>query len=308
VTLFFLLFAKILPLYITIFFGYLSSRFLSIERESVATLLFYVIGPVVIFNATMVVEMNLKVGFLPIFAYLLSSMVAFTYLAIYEKKWPDPTGNILAFTAGTGNTGYFGIALALILFEQRLADIFIFTVLGSLFYETTTGYYVTAKGKFTARQSMQKVFRLPALYAFVLAIFLRMCGVTMPESVALYTGQFKVVFTILGMMIIGMGLHGFGRGKSVDMRFLKVALCSKHILWPFLIIALIFFDKVTFNVLNEELYKVLFVFSIVPMAGNTVTLAVLFNAQPEKAAFTVLVSNLLSIFSIPLFLAIYDIV
>jgi len=103
------------------------------------------------------------VSFLPVFAYLLSSILAFGYLAVYEKKWPDSTGNILAFTAGTGNTGYFGIALALILFEQRLADIFIFTVLGSLFYETTTGYYVTAKAKFTARQSLKKVFCLPAL-------------------------------------------------------------------------------------------------------------------------------------------------
>jgi predicted permease len=152
------------------------------------------------------------------------------------------------------------------------------------------------------------VFCLPALYAFALAIVLRMFDVTMPESVSLYTGQFKVVFTILGMMIIGMGLHGFGRTKSVDIRFLKVALCSKHIFWPLLISTLIILDKATFNILNKELYKVLFVFSIVPMAGNTVTLAVLFKAQPEKAAFTVLVSNLLSIFTIPLFLAIYNLV
>jgi predicted permease len=49
----------------------------------------------------------------------------------------------------------------------------------------------------------------------------------------------------------------------------------------------------------------MFVFSIVPMAGNTVTLAVLLKAKPEKAALAVLLSNLLSIVYVPVMLALY---
>lgn len=65
-------------------------------------------------------------------------------------------------------------------------------------------------------------------------------------------------------------------------------------------------DKNIFMFLNEDIYDVLFLMSIVPLAGNTVTLAILLKAKPEKASFTVLLSNLVSIIYIPLTLSIYQ--
>ena len=59
------------------------------------------------------------------------------------------------------------------------------------------------------------------------------------------------------------------------------------------------------NTVNSDIYKILFLFSIVPLAGNTVTLAVLLNAKPEKASFTVLLSTLISIIYIPILLIVY---
>ena len=49
----------------------------------------------------------------------------------------------------------------------------------------------------------------------------------------------------------------------------------------------------------------MFLFSIVPLAGNTVTLAVLLKAKPEKASFTVLLSTSVSVVYIPVVLALY---
>ena len=57
--------------------------------------------------------------------------------------------------------------------------------------------------------------------------------------------------------------------------------------------------------LNEDLYKVMFLFSILPLAGNTVTLAVLLNAKPEKASLTVLISTIFSVIYIPIVLGLY---
>ena len=304
--LFFLLLWKILPLYSNIVLGYLTSRYLRVDRGAIAALLFYVIGPMVVFSATVSVEINLAVLFLPIFFYLFSSSLCFIYLKLFQKQWSDSTSNILAFTAGTGNTGHYGIALALMLFEPEVANIFIFTILASFLYEATCGFYITAQGTFTARESLGKVVRLPALYAFILAFVLNLSGVTMPDSITIYASQFKVVFSILGMMLIGMGLDGLWRGKGVDLKFLQLALTAKHIVWPLLICGFILMDKTFVHLLYDDLYKVMFVFSIVPLAGNTVTLAVLLKAQPEKAAFTVLLSNLLSIIYIPMMLLLYE--
>ena len=54
-----------------------------------------------------------------------------------------------------------------------------------------------------------------------------------------------------------------------------------------MMIGVIYLDKTFFMFLNEDLYKVLFLFAIVPLAGNTVTLVVLLNAKPEKASLAV---------------------
>ncbi len=306
VSIFFILLGKILPLYANIVLGYLASRYLKVDKRAIATLVFYVVGPVVVFSATMSVAINQAVLFLPIFFYFLCSVIALIYLKIYQKQWPDATSNILAFTAGTGNTGYYGIALALVLFEPPIADIFIFTVLASFFYEATSGFYITAKGTFTARESLNRVFRLPALYAFLLALILNVSGVSLPAPLMGYIGQFKVIFSILGMMVIGMGLDGIRKEGGIDPKFLKIALCTKHLLWPLVVWGLILADKTYTHLFNEELYKVMFVFAIVPLAGNTVTLAVLLKAKPEKAAFAVLCSNILSIVHIPLMLTLYQ--
>ena len=213
---------KIFPLYLNVVLGFLATKFLSVERHSIAAILIYIIGPIVVLSATMSVEINKAVAFLPIFLYIFGSIIAFATLFIFGKNWNDPTGNILAFSSGTGNTGFFGIPLALIFFDTDLANIYIFTVLASLLYENTTGFYVTAKGNFTAKQSLQKVIKLPILHAFIIGITLNLMGFRMPEELTFYTDQFKSAYGILGMMMLGMGLHGFNKSEDLDFKFIKI--------------------------------------------------------------------------------------
>jgi len=302
---FFILLIKISPLYLNVLLGFLSTKYLAVQRESVASLLIYIIGPLVVLSATMSVEINASVAFLPIALYVFGSVVAFATLFLFGKYWNDPTGNILAFSAGTGNTGYFGIPLALLFFDTNLANIYIFTVLASLLYENTTGFYVTAKGNFTAKQSLIKIIKLPILYAFVIGITLNLMGVRLPEEITFYSDQFKSAYGILGMMMLGMGLQGFNKSEDLDFKFIRIAFFIKFIFWPVSILALIYMDKTFMHLLNEDLYKVLILFSIVPLAGNSVSLAVLLKAKPEKASLAVFLSTVVSILFIPLALYLY---
>lgn len=304
--LFFIIFMKIFPLYINVIFGYLSSKFLNVNRESIASLLIYILGPIVVFSATLSVKIDLAIASLPIFLYLFCSIIAFLALFIWGKSWDNPTGNILAFSAGTGNTGYFGIPLAIIFFEPYLADIYIFTVLASLLYESTTGFYVTAKGNFTVKQSLLKIARLPILYAFILGIALNLLGFKIPDEISSYTAQFKGAYGILGMMMLGMGLIGLkGSEGNFDIKFISITFIIKFIFWPLCAIAFIFLDNEFLHFLNKDLHKVIFLFSIVPLAGNSVTLAVLLNAKPEKTSLAVFLSTVISIVFIPVTVYLY---
>jgi malate permease and related proteins len=303
--LFFILLGKISPLYLNIALGYILTRYLKVKRDFIALLLIYILGPIVIFFATLSIEINLQLIFLPLFVFIFGSTIAFYILKRYKQDWSDASINTLAFTCGTGNTGYFGIPLAMILLSPESANIFIFATLASLLYENTTGFYVTAKGSFTARQSIMKVIKLPLLYAFIAGVSLNILGVRTPEIIIPYFEGFKWAYGILGMMMLGMGMKGFNLKEDLDKKYLKVAYFYKFIFWPASILFIIFIDKNFIGFLNVEIYKVLFLFSVVPLAGNTVTLAVLLKARPEKASFTVLLSTLISVLYIPIALIIY---
>lgn len=302
---FFVILGKIFPLYLNIFIGYLLTRYLRVKREYVAFTLIYILGPVVIFFATLSIEINMQLLFLPIFIFIFGSSIAFYILKRYKNDWNDASINTLAFSCGTGNTGYFGIPLAMILLEPEAANIFIFGTLASLLYENTTGFYVTAKGTFTARQSIVKVIKLPLLYAFIAGLSFNFLGLETPAFIVPYFENIKWIFGILGMMMLGMGMKGFNLQEDFDKKYIKIAYFYKFVFWPGIVLAIILIDRNFINFLNEEIYRVMFLFSIVPLAGNTVTLAVLLKAKPEKASFTVLLSTLISLVYIPVALVLY---
>lgn len=302
---FFVILGKIFPLYLNIFIGYLLTRYLKVKREYVAFTLIYILGPVVIFFATLSIEINIQLLFLPIFIFIFGSSIAFYILKRYKNDWNDASINTLAFSCGTGNTGYFGIPLAMILLEPESANIFIFGTLASLLYENTTGFYVTAKGTFTARQSIIKVIKLPLLYAFIAGLSFNFLGLRTPAFIVPYFENIKWIFGILGMMMLGMGMKGFNLQEDFDRKYIKIAYFYKFIFWPGIVLAIILIDRHFINFLNEDIYRVMFLFSIVPLAGNTVTLAVLLKAKPEKASFTVLLSTLISVVYIPVALVLY---
>ncbi|RXJ76290.1 transporter [Arcobacter sp. F155] len=302
---FFIILGKIAPLYLNIGIGYILARYFRIKREQIAFLLVYILGPIVIFFAVLSIEINMQLVFLPLFIFIFGSVIAFYILKKYKNEWNDASVNTLAFTCGTGNTGYFGIPLAMILLEPSVANIFIFGTLASLLYENTTGFYVTAKGSFTARQSIIKVLKLPLLYAFIAGLSFNLVGFRTPEVIVPYFENLKWAYGILGMMMLGMGMKGFNLHEDFDKKYIRISYFFKFIFWPAVVLAIIFVDKTFINFLNEEIYKVMFLFSIVPLAGNTVTLAVLLKAKPEKASFTVLLSTIVSVIYIPVMLAIY---
>ncbi|WP_417331808.1 AEC family transporter [Halarcobacter sp.] len=302
---FFIILGKIAPLYLNIGIGYILARYFRIKREQIAFLLVYILGPIVIFFAVLSIEINMQLVFLPLFIFIFGSVIAFYILKKYKNEWKDASVNTLAFTCGTGNTGYFGIPLAMILLEPSVANIFIFGTLASLLYENTTGFYVTAKGSFTARQSIIKVLKLPLLYAFIAGLSFNLVGFRTPEVIVPYFENLKWAYGILGMMMLGMGMKGFNLHEDFDKKYIRISYFFKFIFWPAVVLAIIFVDKTFINFLNEEIYKVMFLFSIVPLAGNTVTLAVLLKAKPEKASFTVLLSTIVSVIYIPVMLAIY---
>ena len=293
-TVFLTLLGKILPLYFSILLGLFSTAFLNCNKDTIAKILLFILGPIIVFNATISVKLEASVVFLPIFFFVLSTIIAFISLGIFKKIWNDNTANLLAFSTATGNTGNIGIPLAILFLQPALVDVFIFTVLASLLYQNSVGYYITAKGNFTAKESFKKVIKLPVLHAFILGLICNLLGFKIPEMFFDYTNYLKGTYAILGMMLLGMGMEKIKNNGAFDKLFISLALFIK------------FIDSNFIHFLNKDFYMVMFIFAIVPLAGNTVTVATLLDVKPEKMSLTVLISTIISLFYIPLVLYLYN--
>jgi malate permease and related proteins len=299
VLVFFTLLTKLIPLYLIILLGFIAGKYLDVKKETIAPLLIYIIVPVIIFNGVITTKITTSVLSLPILFFILSCFMCLLFFTIARFIWQDATKNILAFTAGTGNTGYFGLPVAIALFDKNILGIYVLSLLGFIIYENTLGFFIIAKGHHTIKESIRKVLTLPTVYAFFLGLFVNLSGVKLGSIYAGAEINFQGAFTILGMMMIGLGLSSI-KNYKFDFKFLGLSFFAKFVAWPLLVFFIIYIDSHFFKVYDTNIYKIMILLSIVPFAANTVIFATQLKAHPEKASLAVLLSTLFALFYIPL--------
>lgn len=295
----FTLFLKLIPLYLNIGLGYVASKALGTTRDSIARLMFFIINPLIIFSGVLNVKLNAGVLFLPILTFVICSSLCLIFFKLGKGWWHDSSRNLMAFSAGSGNTGYFGLPLALLIFNREAEGVYVLALLGIVLYENSVGYYILAKGTYPASECARKILYLPALYAFASGLCLNLSGFKEPEVFVSFMGHIKGTFTVLGMMIIGLGLANLEHFKF-DRKFMELTFIAKFLIWPLLILTLNALDTSYFGIYDETTHKALVLISIVPMAVNTVIVSTLLNSQPEKAASAVLLSTIFALIYVPL--------
>lgn len=290
---------KLSPLYMNILLGFIAGRFLHTPRDVVARIMFYLINPLILFNGIIYIQMDSSILSLPFFILLISASLCLLFFWKSEGIWDDSTRNLLAFSAGSGNSGYFGIPLALILFDNQGEGIYMMAIIGVTLFENTLGFYIIAKGTHSAAECLRKLIRLPTLYAFALALCFNYLHVPIPVVFADFMCHIKGTYTVLGMMIIGLGLSSFHHFK-LDWSYIGLTFFAKFFCWPAIILAFIFLDTNWFGIYSTDVHRALILLSIVPIGVNSVIVATVVKAQPEKAAAAVLLSTLFALIYVPL--------
>ena len=127
---------KLVPLYGLIILGYMAGKRLNAQKETIALLLIYVITPVVVFDGAFRAQLDTGVLLLPLGVYVICCLFSAISYWIGSKIWTDSTRNIFAYSAGSGNTGYFGLPVALMLFGDAVFAPYVMAMLGmTLFFQ-----------------------------------------------------------------------------------------------------------------------------------------------------------------------------
>lgn len=297
---FWLLFAKLIPLYVIIALGFVAGRLLHVSKESVAPLILYIITPFVVFHAVATTPITLGVLSLPFLFFITATVIALIFFSITKSIWNDTTRNILAFTSGAGNTGYFGLPVVIALFGEKTLGVAVLCTLGIILYENSVGFFLTARGYHTIKEAFIKVIKLPSLYAFFLGIMVQILNIHPEMLYPDIAANFRGAYSILGMMMIGLGLSSI-KHYIFDWKFTTLSFIAKFAVWPIFITIFIVLDTRFLQLYDSSLYKIMILMAIVPLAANTVVVATELKAQPEKAAIAVFLSTMFALFYIPFF-------
>ncbi|WP_458526561.1 AEC family transporter [Onishia taeanensis] len=280
--------------------GVLCARRLSLDPRPIASLLIYVIAPVTVFRGLVLGGPTPAYLLLTLGVFVTACLMCLIVGRLARPFFPAEEASLLAFSAGTANTGYFGLPVAMVLLSPAGVTQYLFCLLGMNLFEFTLGFYVGARGRFSVRESLHKILRLPLIYAFLAALIVS--GLALPLPTAMMEGfeVFPPTYTLLGMMIIGMTL-GRVSLKELDPCFIGASLAVRFGLWPLVSLGAVLALQATLGI-DEELAMALLLIGVVPMAANLVVVAMELGSRAEKAALAVLVSTLLAPLVMPPYL------
>ena len=282
--------------------GWIAARGLTIDPQPIATLLVYLIAPLTFFRALMNGGPTPDYLLLTLILFITSSAIALSVRAISQRYFGTQEGALLAFSAGTGNTGYFGLPVALIILPAEGITLYLFCILGITLYEFTVGFYVSARGQFSVRQSLNKIARLPLVYAFIAALLLTQLDITLPAALLTSLDVFPATYTLLGMMIIGMTLSRVTLA-AWDTRLIGACIVLRYGIWPLATLMIVVLLQ-QWMAIPAPLAMAILLLGVVPMAANVVVVAMELGIQPQKGALAVLVTTLMAPLLIPVYLGV----
>ncbi|OCQ52473.1 Membrane transport protein [Photorhabdus australis subsp. thailandensis] len=275
--------------------GFFVGKKLDLREKDISSLLIYIISPLVIFVSIIQSPSDWTYFKYSIASLLTASIAASIAYLLGRYLWSDGKANLFGFAGGTGNTGYFALPIAFAIFNPNQIAIAIFIIIGINLYEFTIGYFITAKGHLTTKESITKIIKLPIIYAVILGIILKSSNTTLHPILISTLNNFKGAYSILGMMVIGITLSSIYKMK-IDWEFSFFALLWKHLIYP--ILGLLSFHYIA-NIPHDVLVVITLMLAT-PMAGNVVVIANNLNVHPEKAALSVILSTTLAIVTVPL--------
>ena len=293
-----LLIQTCLPLAALIALGYIIGRLNTIDLKSVATLAIYAITPLVAFGSAARLDFTPSLVMLPICTFVLAALIGCGSYALGYCIKDKAQRCLLPVACGSGNTGYFGLPIAIALFGQEAAGIYFLANLGVVVFETSIGYYFIARGKLSTRDALYRVARLPILYALSTGLVCAAAGIHLPEAAIKLWDLCKGAYVVVGMIIAGLALAQ-SEGFALNAKLTMIGLIGKFVFWP---AAALFFSIIDTGLFDARVHQLILMLSLVPIAANLPAYAAANNVPVRDAAMLVLVSTILAIMAIPMVL------
>lgn len=297
---------------VVLMLGYLLCGFLlvksgkaeSAHAKSVSGILIYVCGPCMILNAFQGMEHSVENTKKMVVFFAVTLLLQFVfYLLLYlllRRRYDDAQYRILTAGAVLANGGFFGIPVVTALFpgEPIVACYGTLYITGMNLLVFTVGVFLLTRDK--KYISFRAALLNPTCIAVAAAILLALGGIRLPSVAADAVTLLGKMTTPLCMIVLGMRLASASLKKIFTRPFAYIGSLLKLIVFP-----LFCYLCICFLPWFDDVFKIsVLVLSACPSAAIILSLAELHNCEQELSANIILLSTLLSLFTLPLLLLI----
>lgn len=281
---------SIVPIFFAIGVGYVLERTLRIEIKSVSRTIFYALSPCLIFSSLIQSTISAKEFWdIAAFEILITLGVALVAWVVARALRFDRTMESAFLLATLSvNAGNYGLSVNLLAFgETALARAIIYFVVSSVLMNTA-GVYLASRGKAKALNAFLNVFKVPIVYAVLLAIFVNLVNLNVTESPIFEAvemvgkGAVPLMLLLLGMQLAETPLSQ-GIGLASLATFIRLAITPAMAL-----------PLANWLSLSGPTLQACVVEASMPTAVTATVLAIEFDVKPEFVTSVVFLSTLAS--------------
>ena len=280
----------VIPVFLIIAIGFIIGKKRKIDVQPIVDLIIYIAGPSLIFVslAKSNIELNdfLTMVIVTVVFTLILWLLAYIIFKITKSK-----NYGLYLPMAHGNTGYLGWPIALFAFGiAGLSRAVIFDAVASVFL-FSLGIYVVHR-----RNELKEIFKIPLIYALILGFLFNFFKIPVPKMAFSALEMIGMITIPAALLVLGYKLTEI-KLKSAKIAFLaSLFKIGIGFLVAFLIVALFSITGITRDIILLE--------ASMPSAVFTMILCQKYKRDAALVASTVLISTIISIFTIPLILSI----
>ncbi len=280
---------NLLPIILIGGVGFLLAKFLQVDSRSLGRVIFYVFSPILVFDLLLENTLPLDaiagtMGF-ALVVYLVIGCLAL--LTARAMRLPRPLAMALLLTALFGNTGNYGLPLVAFAFgNDALAHASLYSVTSSLLFNTV-GVLVASLGHMDFKTALLGLFKIPTMYAALLAVLLSRFHIALPLALERTTqlaanGAIPLMLVLLGLELarVQWGNSRATIAASMTLRLLVAPLVGLLLAVPF--------------GLQGAARQAGIIESSMPTAVTTTVLASEYRLEPSLVTAVVFASTLLS--------------
>ena len=284
---------NILPIILLSGAGFVLGKLLHIDPRSLGRVVFYVFSPVLLFDLLIQNELQIsEAAIVIVFALcFILAIGGFTWLIGSLLHLERPALVAILITTMFANTGNYGLPLVSFAFgEQALsyAGIY-FATTTLLFY--TLGVFLASLGHMTFKEAALGLFRIPTMYAVLLAILMNVWDISMPVPVARAVelaagGTIPLMLILLGVQLTQVELSG-------NQRALQLSVALRLVIAP--LAALLFASLFGLQGFSRQASVTQ---ASMPSMVSATVLAAEYNLDSKLVTAVVFISTLLSPFTL----------